>query len=262
MAETTGELPGTDAAGDHGRGRRADRRGPDESAVPDRSEGAADTAGEGIREARVTVSRADYETIGIARLVDRWQAAGLRRSETIACREGGPVVQVSVADPLDLEDLRSLAEVETADRARAGNGDHGYVLALAAPRFPTSLAERADGLFGTCDCAVDADRLTTSLVGPQPAIADAIAAYRDAGMAPRLERLGSVTARDHALGPLTDRQVAVLEAAYRLGYYDVPRAVTAADVAAELDVGQSTVLEHLRRAERNLLRDRLAPEGG
>lgn len=54
------------------------------------------------------------------------------------------------------------------------------------------------------------------------------------------------------LTSLTDRQREVLETAFRLGYYDVPRDATHECIAAELDVATSTIDEHLRKAESRL----------
>ncbi|SDF53620.1 HTH DNA binding domain-containing protein [Halorientalis regularis] len=48
---------------------------------------------------------------------------------------------------------------------------------------------------------------------------------------------------------LTDRQRAALEAGLAVGYYEVPRDGTVADVAAELDCAASTAGELLRKAE-------------
>ena len=44
-----------------------------------------------------------------------------------------------------------------------------------------------------------------------------------------------------------------------MGYYEVPREASTADIAAEIDVDPSTVTEHLQRAERNLLSHHLSP---
>jgi len=49
---------------------------------------------------------------------------------------------------------------------------------------------------------------------------------------------------------LTDRQRAALDTALDLGYYDVPRAASVADVAVELDCATSTAGELLRKAGR------------
>lgn len=52
---------------------------------------------------------------------------------------------------------------------------------------------------------------------------------------------------------LSHEQLAVLETAYEMGYFDVPRTASTNDIAEELDVSQSTASERLRVAERNLL---------
>lgn len=52
---------------------------------------------------------------------------------------------------------------------------------------------------------------------------------------------------------LSERQREVFELARTNGYYRWPREVTAADLAAELDLSEATLLEHLRKAESKLL---------
>lgn len=52
---------------------------------------------------------------------------------------------------------------------------------------------------------------------------------------------------------LSHEQLAVLETAYEMGYFDVPRTASTNDVSEELNVSQSTASERLRVAERNLL---------
>ncbi|WP_277540283.1 PAS domain S-box protein [Haloarcula laminariae] len=52
---------------------------------------------------------------------------------------------------------------------------------------------------------------------------------------------------------LTDRQRDVLRSAYLAGYYEWPRDTTAEELAETLDIASSTLHQHLRRAERNLL---------
>lgn len=55
------------------------------------------------------------------------------------------------------------------------------------------------------------------------------------------------------LSRLSRRQREVFQLARRRGYYSHPKAATAADLAAELDVTTSTVHEHLHKAEQKLL---------
>ena len=63
-------------------------------------------------------------------------------------------------------------------------------------------------------------------------------------------------------GRLTERQLEVLRTAYRMGYFERPRGANATEVAAELDVGPSTITEHLAAAQRKLLGDVLGDGRG
>ncbi|WP_313696321.1 helix-turn-helix domain-containing protein [Halorarum halobium] len=58
----------------------------------------------------------------------------------------------------------------------------------------------------------------------------------------------------HGVAPdLTDRQSAVLRYAADNGYYEIPRAVTTAEIADAVGVTRRTAEEHLRRAENKLV---------
>ena len=63
-------------------------------------------------------------------------------------------------------------------------------------------------------------------------------------------------------GGLTDRQVAAVDTALRLGYYEVPRDGTLEDVAEALGCAESTASVLLRRAERDILSRILDRYGG
>jgi predicted DNA binding protein len=59
---------------------------------------------------------------------------------------------------------------------------------------------------------------------------------------------------------LSDRQTEVVTLALTEGYYDWPRAADAETLAAELDIAHSTFLEHLRKAEAQLIASALEGE--
>jgi hypothetical protein len=55
------------------------------------------------------------------------------------------------------------------------------------------------------------------------------------------------------LNQLTEKQQEVLIKAFKLGYYGVPRKITSEELAKKLGITDSTVVEHLRKAELRLL---------
>lgn len=213
-----------------------------------------------MREALVRLDESEFAALGIDELVSLCRAAGTREFEELACHGDSAVVQVAVERRLDEERLADLAYVERWERVSDSADTHLYVVAFSAPELSERLADRADDLVGTGDPEVDDRGATMSLVGPQQAIADTISEYENDGVTPALERLGEYGGPERPLDELTDRQREVLQTAFEMGYYKVPRDVSTGDVAAELALDPSTVAEHLQRAERNLLRYHLAPE--
>ena len=70
------------------------------------------------------------------------------------------------------------------------------------------------------------------------------------GIDVRVHEIGEFDEREPTLaGALTDRQSEAVRAAAALGYYEVPRSATLAEVAAELGCAESTASNHLRKAE-------------
>ncbi|MFC7138033.1 helix-turn-helix domain-containing protein [Halobaculum litoreum] len=69
----------------------------------------------------------------------------------------------------------------------------------------------------------------------------------------RYELLSVVHREESGGGPLTDRQLECLTVAWRLGYFEVPRDCSLAEVAEALDVDTSTVSETIRRGTARVL---------
>jgi len=74
--------------------------------------------------------------------------------------------------------------------------------------------------------------------------------------------IGTVTLRKltrigNSESQLTDRQQEVIEAALRGGYFEWPRRIDSEELADRLGISRATCLEHLRKAEEQLLRDAL-----
>lgn len=64
------------------------------------------------------------------------------------------------------------------------------------------------------------------------------------------------------LDELTEKQREILKAAYRYGYFDHPRKIDAGKLADKVGVHKTTLLEHMHKAEKRLIRRILDEEHG
>jgi hypothetical protein len=210
-----------------------------------------------MREAIVSMSDAELEAMGLGDLVSHARDAGIRELEELTCHGRGGVLQLEVESELDGERLSSFEAVDRWEFIAERDGAYRYLIEVTAPDLSEEIADPVDDLVGTCDPTMTDRGATVELVGDQRTISETLREYEAAGVSPELAKLGDYEGTERALDALTERQREVVQVAYEMGFYDVPRQVSTDDVAAELDVDSSTVAEHLQRAERNLLRHQL-----
>jgi len=216
-----------------------------------------------MREAIVSLSEEEMEAIGVGEMVSVFEGARMVNLEEEECRADGGVIQAEVNKKIDADRLSSLEPVDDWELVAEKDDTYLYLVDFTAPGLP-DMSEQADELVGTCDPTVsEGDGGTTmSLVGEQEAIREVLREYEDAGMSPELRSLSEYEGDEDPLDSLTDRQREIVETAYEMGFYDVPRDASSKDVASELGVDASTVAEHLQRAERNLLGRHFSASGG
>ncbi len=159
---------------------------------------------------------------------------------------------------MDEEKLPTVDYLEWWERLSAGEEKAVYLFKVSFPRFEEDIQPMHTANVSTDDIQVNDNGIDVSLVGSQEDIAREIGEYGDAGMTVLLERIADYGGPRNTLDALTDRQREILQMAYELGYFDVPRRVSTADVAEKLHLDPSTVAEHLQRAERNLVASLLA----
>lgn len=93
---------------------------------------------------------------------------------------------------------------------------------------------------------------TLTVVGPPDQLQTAIEGVPE-GIETDIEEIGGAWSREGVIARLSDRQRAAIAAGIEVGYYDMPRQATHADVAGVLGCAPSTASEHLRKAESKLL---------
>lgn len=210
-----------------------------------------------MREAIINLTDEELEAIGYGGLVSVCREAGLTEVELLEDEGTRSVPQVTVESRLDAERLDEFDCVERWELVSESDDSYVYVMEVRALEMPEETAVDHDDLIGMCDPEVVDRGLLLSLVGSQETIRNVLRNFEQAGVVPELHRLGDYEGGARTLETLTDRQLEVLQRAYEMGFYDVPREATIAEVAEEVDIDDATVSEHLQRAERNILSQQL-----
>lgn len=212
-----------------------------------------------MREALVTRSDSELETLGFGGLVEIAREAGIRDVALLDDRGYTCMPQVEVEERIDTDEVADLACVDRCELVAEKETTYVYLLELTATELPERTTNVYDELVGTCDPTVTEQGLLLSLVGSQEAIRDMLRTYEAAGATPDLYKLAEYDGGTSTLDELTDRQLEILQTAYRMGFYEIPREASTEGVAAEFDLDAATVSEHLQRAERNLIATQLPP---
>jgi DNA-binding CsgD family transcriptional regulator len=102
---------------------------------------------------------------------------------------------------------------------------------------------------------LDVDRMKVELVGKEDEISKFLQyTSKLSNNSFKILGLTSIdTKGESLLSKLTLRQRQMLLTAYALGYYEVPRKISSDELSRHLNVDKSTIVEHLRKAERKLI---------
>jgi DNA-binding CsgD family transcriptional regulator len=201
---------------------------------------------------RQAVLSIDHETLaeyGFEVLQD----SGLLDIEILSCEGPRGVSRLHVEERLDEQRLDDLETIQWWEYVADQGSEHVYLVEMNVADQLDRVGVDADSMTRAEWAEVQSKRFAFEVTGSQGELSAMIADLQAAGQNITLEKLRDYRIRESPLDALTDRQQEVLDVAYELGYYDIPRTSSTEEIAAELGVDDSTVAEHLQRAEHNLL---------
>ena len=158
----------------------------------------------------------------------------------------------------DLERVRTILE-ERADvrQCEVFGDDEGYayihVEASEVVQQLLAIEREREVLIATPIEFLAEGKLRVTILGDDRTLQGAISDAPEA-VDVRLEETGDYNPDlDEMAALLTERQREVLETAVEMGYYEIPRETTCAEIAAELGIAEGTVVEHLQKVEAKVL---------
>lgn len=182
-----------------------------------------------------------------------FQDAGLRDIEILSCEGSRGVSRIHVEEQLDKQQLDELVPIQWWEEVSNEESEYVYLVEMDVAEQLDSIGVDAGGILRAERAEVQNQGVSIDQAGSQEQLSDMLGEMKAAGFDITLEKLQDYHIQETPLDALTDRQHEVLEVAYELGYYDIPRGSSTSEIAAELGVDDSTVAEHLQRAEHNLL---------
>ncbi len=190
----------------------------------------------------------DDRFVGTA--VREFREVGVRDLSVISCHHDKLAFRVLLND--DIDESTVTGDEAVLDLQRLSPAVPEYLLVADLP------VTFIDGCPVTVVCghevSIRGDGLELSIIAEHSIIKEVGARIQSSDLACEVLRIrdyeGSVT---DARNALTSRQNDIIMHAYRQGYYETPRQTTLSELAEELGIDESTVAEHLQRAEKNVL---------
>lgn len=171
------------------------------------------------------------------------------------------LIECVTREGVDIHDLPFIGNMEVLSVIRSRGNRH---TCLVRGREEGEVKQNYDDLdldlIYTTPSFQSEDRIVVSFMGAEESLRRFVSMLREAPMGEITNltfKRAAYTRRD-MLSVLTDRQREVMVAAYRHGYYDMPRGIGSQRLAERVGLAKATMLEHLRKAERRLLAEVMA----
>ncbi len=204
-----------------------------------------------MRQATIHLSDADLAALGIGDLVSRFRRSELRDVRELQCSGSGCLLVVTVAEPVDEGGLDDHTDVAWWERLDGGAGTT-YLCKATIPAVGDAIEPHHGTEVTQRDLEPTDEGLDLTILGSQAALGDRVREYEAAGASVLLRTLTDYEGPTGPLAAMTERQREVVETAFDLGYFAVPREATTEEVGAALGLDPSTVREHLQRAQHNV----------
>lgn len=171
------------------------------------------------------------------------------------------LIECVTRDGVDIHDLPSIGNMEVLSVVRSeGNRHTCLVRGHEEGETKRDYRELDLDIIYTTPSFQSEDRIVVSFLGAEESLRRFVGMLREApvGEITGLTFKRAAYTRRDMLSVLTERQREVLVAAYRHGYYDVPRGIGSRRLAERVGLAKPTLLEHLRKAERRLIAEVMA----
>lgn len=170
------------------------------------------------------------------------------------------LIECHLREELSIEDVDFIGRMEILSVLKSEGHRHICLVRYEEPDESMDLLKQFDlDLINTIPFSVSDERHVYSVIGPDATLRRYVGLLREhIGRVGKMTFKRAVYQRLDVLSTLTEKQREVLIAAHKWGYYEYPKKINSARLSKRVDLSQSTLLEHLRKAEGRLLDEILA----
>jgi predicted DNA binding protein len=173
---------------------------------------------------------------------------------------------------VDLIECQTRADVSIHDLQTIGNMEILSVIKSEGNRHTCLVKGREEGetkdnyreldldIIYTTPSYQSLDRVILSFIGAEENLRRFVGMLKDSqiGKITNMTFKRAVYQKKDVLSVLTDKQREVMVAAYKHGYYDLPKRISSERLSERVSISKPTLLEHLRKAEKRIFAEIMA----
>jgi predicted DNA binding protein len=151
---------------------------------------------------------------------------------------------------VEIEDVQLPYNSEIISIMKKDKDDYLCLVKIMIPQEFMDITKKFDlDLIFTTPAVIKEDSRTYSAIGTEEDINKFVEFLKAFGEITNLSVMKSAFDKHDLVSQLTDKQLDVLRAAKRYGYYEYPRKINSTQLSEKVGISRATVVEHLRKAE-------------
>ncbi len=160
------------------------------------------------------------------------------------------LLKITPKKGVELEDIQTANNSQIISIMKKEKNDYICLAKIPMPQEFISVGKKFDlDLIYTTPAIITENSRTYSAIGPEKDINKFVEFMKYWGDVVNISVMKSSFDKHDLVSQLTEKQLDVLKAAKKYGYYDYPRKVNSSQLSEKVGISRATVVEHLRKAE-------------
>jgi predicted DNA binding protein len=166
------------------------------------------------------------------------------------------IMEFTLKEGTSIHDIRTVGNLEILSVLKSIDNKHTCLIRYTEPEETKGQFQESDlGLIHTIPTIVSAEKFTISMMGERKNLSDFIEMMRMVGTIRKMAFRRAAYQKADILTVLTEKQRAVMLAAFQNGYYDYPKKISSKQLCEKVSISKPTLLQHMRKAEGRILKE-------